>query len=205
MDKRFIFVLISILACTFFLTACSTTKLTGKWQDEGYSKTSSKILILGMTNNRAVRQIFEAKLSKALKEHGISAYPGFTEFDYDQTLEKDSIVDYVKKNGIDSVLVTKVLDSETYRQLITEHSGGVMGHASSGYGGSWYTDYYSSQTSTYESEFSVYNLETNLYVVGSEKKVWSVFTRMETLDRTPDTIDDLVDLLVKQLKEDRLI
>ncbi len=209
MNNRNVFLLLMVLACALLLTACASTKLTGTWQEESYSSKSSRLLILGMTSNQGARQIFEAKLAGALKMNGLSAYPGYAEFNYDEALDKDTIVAYVKKNNIDSVLVTKLLDAETYTQRVTAFNGGGyydhFGSLGARYGGGWYGDYRYGHSTTYETDFHVYHLETSLYTVDGEKMVWSAFTTTETLNRNPDSMNDLITLIVKQLKKDGLI
>ena len=80
-------------------------------------------------------------------------------------------------NKIDSVLITKVLDSKTYTQRVTDVSGGYWDHfgpVSSGRGGGWYGDFYYGHTATtYETEFKVFNLETSLYSADGEKLSWA--------------------------------
>jgi len=178
--------------------------------DDGYSEKPTKVLVLGLTNNKVASRIYESNLSKALLPYGVEVVSGHDVFGYEDPVEKETISAFVKTNDVDAVIVTKLLDKDTYSERVTDvTSMGRMNYArpSGIYHGGWYGDYHAGYRtySSYDVSFDIYNVETSLYQVEGEKLVWTAFTSTETMDRDPENIKSLVKVLVKQLKKDGVI
>ena len=102
-----------LLAFALLLGGCSAAKMKSNWKADGYSGKSDRILVLGVSSNRAARQIFEAETVDALKKYGVDAIASYVAFGGDKELDRDIVIKYVQEQGIDSVMVTKVLDTKT--------------------------------------------------------------------------------------------
>lgn len=207
MKSRFLCTVMISLAIASLLGGCSGANLTSAWKQEGYTGKSANILVIGVADRQSRRQIFESTIAGKLRARGINAVPSYTIFPSEE-LTKQAIVNYSKANNIDSVIVTKVIDSKTVNQRVSHVTGGssVRYPYHRNYNG-WYGDYrYSTQSVvTYDTQYILTNLETNLYLLEAENMVWSVLVELESGNSFDAEINDLSDALVKQLVKDGLI
>ncbi len=206
-------VLYFLMASALLLAGCSAAKLKNSWKADGYTATADRVLVIGVSSNRAARQIFEASTAENLQKLGVAATASYTAFGGETELNEQLILDYVAKEQVDAVLVTKVLDSQTFNQRVSHATGTSAGYPGinpyyRGFDG-WYDDYRYWHTNivTYDTKFIVSHLESSLYVKeqGKERMVWSALVELESADQDTSGIKDLVKLLVQQLKKDGMI
>ncbi|MDX2481231.1 MAG: hypothetical protein QNK24_12975 [Desulfuromusa sp.] len=207
MKSRISLVLSAFLAIILLLGGCSTSRMTSAWKQEGYTGKSVNMLVIGVTARETRRQIFESVITEKLKARGVNAIPSYTVFTNEE-LNRQAVIDYAKQENIDSVIVTKVLDSETYNQRVSYVTGGpsTRNPYYRGYNG-WYNDYRYSQRSvvTYDTNIILTNLETNLYLLEGESMVWSTLSEVESSDNDGADIDDLSNTIINQMVSDELI
>jgi len=205
MNYRSCLFLITLFALFLFTSGCTTTKITGNWKVQDSIAKPQKILIIGLSKNDAYSRIYENSFVESLEKMGVTAVPGYSVLDYTKTLEKDVIHEYVNREKIDSILVTRLLDEKTHSQriaMITDHL------IPAGYTqGGWYGDYFTGHMNVvnYNQKVKIYYLETNLYEVEGEEIVWLAITRTEVIDRDPDHLKEVVDVLAEQLKKDNVM
>ncbi|MDX2479091.1 MAG: hypothetical protein QNK24_01995, partial [Desulfuromusa sp.] len=111
MNSRFSLLVFGSLLMAFLLGGCSTSRLTSAWKQEGYSEKSTNMLVIGVASRDSRRQIFESVIAEKLKARGVNAVKSYTVFKTEE-LTREAVVDYATRENIDSVVVTKVLDSE---------------------------------------------------------------------------------------------
>lgn len=210
MNSRFSLLITALLALALLLGGCSAAKLTNSWKQESYTAKSVNMLVIGVSGHKARRQIFEATLTKKLNESGIKAIASYRVFE-EKEIDAQTVIDYAKQENIDSVIVTKVLDTESYNQRVSYATGGAPGYGPGRnpyYGGfnGWHDDYRYWQTNivTYDTNYQVANLEANLYQIGGDGMVWSALVEVESVENDKSGIKDLTDLLVKQMRKDGL-
>ncbi len=97
--------------CMFFITACSGkgTKLTQtNLNEELKGKSVSNILVIAIADKHKVRVAFENKFVQQLKASGVNAVSSAATIPMppDLKLEKEHILDVVKKYNNDAVLIT---------------------------------------------------------------------------------------------------
>lgn len=213
MNIRFCILFVSAVALLMSLWACATTTLNNVWMDESYTGKVKSVLVLGATQNQAARQMFESELSRQLTAKGVKAIPSFPLFSGDDLLDKKIIVDTAHEKQVDSVIVTKVLDSKEYTERVTDINssyGGAYSGRYRPYGGrgGWYGDYSSSYTTarSYDYQYVISNTETALYQLDGERMIWSVLTETEA-DATDmaGSISEMAKIVVEQLVKDGLI
>ncbi|HKJ03986.1 MAG TPA: hypothetical protein VJ974_00205 [Geopsychrobacteraceae bacterium] len=208
MKVRFCSFILCLAISSLLMSACAGTKLQNVWKEDSYTEKVSSVLILGVTKNGAVRQLFEAELSRQLRSKGITAMPSFSLFNADELNDKEAILERAHENNVDSVIVSKVLDVKTYRERvmdITRYDGGY--YRPYGYSGGWYGDYYAGNTTvrSYDVEYYVSHVETSLYLLDGEKLVWTALTETESGEDVAKGVTTLVEVLVEQLEKDGLI
>ncbi|WP_121665401.1 hypothetical protein [Mesonia aquimarina] len=101
------------------ISSCKATKETNTWRKPDSEKIKfNKVLVIGMSNDVDVRTTFEHHLSKSLNKKGINAKSSL-DFFGDELLNIPTsleawqpLIKQLKSNGIDAVLVTKVIAVE---------------------------------------------------------------------------------------------
>lgn len=197
------------------LWACAGTKLQNVWMDDSYNGQVSGVLILGVTQNKAVRQMFESELSRQLEAEGVRALPSFPLFSTDEVVDKKIIIEMAQQKNVDSVIVAKVLNVQSYKERITDVNSSRYGsdyRYSGRYNtyrrpGGWYGDYSSgySTVRSYDYEYFVSHAETGLYLLNGEKMVWSALTETETDGDIAGSISEMAKVIVSQLEKDGII
>jgi hypothetical protein len=186
------------------ITSCAGTKLTDTYIDKNYSgEPVSNILVIGVTYEEKdeVRRSFEDRFAAQLKAAGVEAIASgdAVSIPSDLMLKKEDIIGVVEKLNNDAVIVTHVAgieDESSYTRLARsprtyfDYYGHVYGNAHS-YG--------------YRSTKTFYRLKTNLYDVKTEKLIWSGQSETLNPDSPVQMIDDVINVLIKDLQKNNLI
>jgi len=198
-----------LLLLIFFFTGCSQTTVSGVWKKSDYTeKPFTSILVVGMTGEPNSKILWENVMADKLRQSGIKtvittagAFP-----DSKKPNEKE-IMDYVNENGVEGVLVTRLVDTrkeKVYYPPIGGFYGGPYGYYNR------FNHYYSHAYDTiyspgYTDTLTTVLLETNLYRSDTRELIWSMSS--DTFE--PRSINDLVDSasrkVLETLKKDQLI
>jgi hypothetical protein len=178
------------------------------WVDEAYKgKPVSDVLIIGVTEEEAVRRSFETKFVKAFQAEGAKAVSSanILKIGGDRKLEKDEILKAVYKYDNDAVLITSLISVDSKQEYRPPRMYG-------GYHGPWgfYDHYgYSYGYVHYDPGYSVthtyYRLETNLYDVKTEKPLWSGVSETWNPKSDKQIIDDVIKVVMNALKKNGLV
>ena len=187
-------------AALFFLSSCATTKIVGSWKDNTVSGPFRKVVVAGLFETPDTREIFEVDFRDRLKARGMEAYASRTLFPGTELPGKDVAVAEFRKAGADAVLVTRVLDMETWKNVYRGKSYFVPTY----YG--YYGDYYGYVYTTARAvdEGFAYT-ETNLYELENGKLVWSGRAETEFKGRRYDLVKEFVKVTIRRLVEDGMI
>ena len=196
---------VALITC-LFLVSCASSKVTSTWTDPKYRGSQySNLLVIGAAEKENIRRSFEKKFVEKLEAAGVKAVGSSSVMSKDEKIDKETILAVVEKTGADGVLLThlvSVKDKEVPSPSGTYQSGanypyGLTPEIFSATGSGSDSQYYSTRVKV--------RLETNLYDVKTEQKVWSA--RSTTLNPKSDTalIDSVIEVLVKDLKKNRLI
>jgi hypothetical protein len=197
---------INWLVCALFsgvlIIACAGTKLTQTWVDEAYrGKPVSNILVIAITYKEEVRHSYEDKFVAQLKALGIEAVSSadVIPIPADLKLEKDQIFNVVKKFENDAVIITHlggVEEKETYSPPDKYYTGF--------YG--YYDGLHTLQSSPgFYTSHTFVRLVTNLYDVKTEKLIWSGQSETKDPDSINQTIDDEINLVIKDMQKKGLL
>ena len=201
-------ILISLAAVLSIIvvTGCASTKITSVWMDQGKAGTSfNDILVIGIGEEEHNRRLFEEELTSQLKAAGIESEVSYRMLPQGVSINRDTVAAAIEGKNIDAVIVTHLVavEEETvYRQNMDYRPT---------YG--YYNDLYSYyprvhtyvHTPGYYTTHEVVKLETNLYEVKSEDLVWSAQSRSFAPESAKEIVDDLIRLVIKDLKEKGLI
>lgn len=193
--------------------SCSLTNLNAVWKDPQYRGGKLKnVLVVGASTNQVVRRIFEDELAAGFKSRGTNAIPSYTIFPTEKTLTKETIESKGGDLGIDAMLIARVVDTKTKRELTPAPSNYY-------YRGTYFNDwpnrysrfysdpypgrYYNDRL--YYSEYEVANLETNLYDTQTGKLIWSALSDTVLGGSSQLEISSVVDVIMKNLAQNQLI
>jgi hypothetical protein len=192
------------------LASCTaSTQLTSSWTDPAASQRSyKKIVVVGVTPKTSSRRMYEDSFVQELQARGITAVSSYSVAGEGQ-LEKDAAAAKLKEIGADGVIVTRLVDQETYQTYYPPTYSSVA--APSAYYGGWYGYYsmgYSYQSSPgYVAEDHVFRIETNFYDLQTDKLAWSGLTESTlTSSEAPESeIKPFIDLLVYDMEKHKIL
>jgi hypothetical protein len=183
--------------------------MTEVWVDEArINKPVSDVLIIGVTEEEAVRRSFETKFVKAFQAEGAEAVSSANviKITGDRKLEKEEIMKAVYKYGNDSVLITTLVSVDSKQEYRPPRVyGGYYGpwgfYDHYGYGHSYVTSIDPGYSVTHTS----YRLDTNLYDVETEKVLWSGVSQTMNPKSDVKLIDDVIKVVMNALKKNGLV
>ena len=99
-----------------FAVSCSTTTLKTVWKDDNYQGGKLKeVLIIGVAKNQTIRRLFEDEFASQLKDHRLEAIASYTIIPSEGMLDKSTVDSKVKTLGVDTVLVTSLVEKTKER------------------------------------------------------------------------------------------
>jgi hypothetical protein len=196
---------VALITC-LFLVSCASSKVTSTWTDPKYRGSQySSLLVIGAAEKENIRRSFEKKFVEKLEAAGVKAVGSSSVMSKDEKIDKETILAVVEKTGADGVLLThlvSVKDKEVPSPSVSyqpaaDYPYGLTPEIFSATGSGSDSQYYSTRVKV--------RLETNLYDVKTEQKVWSARSTTLNPKSTTALIDSVIDVLVKDLKQNRLI
>ena len=148
------------------------------------------------------REKVEDALVAALRDAHFDAVASHTLFS-DRELTADALKANLPADR-DSVLVTHLVDVKTETVVVPEESYAAMPVEHPRYADHW-VDYYAHSyqivtSPAYAYETKKYVLETNLYDVKSDARVWSVVTESEEPSSLDSAVQQFATAIVKELR-----
>ena len=190
-----------LLAVCFILTAsCATTKMTDAWKDENYRGTIRKVVVIGIFKEPDTRKIFEDEFADRLKARGVEALASHKIIPDAELPDKEAVIGKIRKAGADSVLVTRVVDTETVKTYVPGETYIVPSYY--GYYGTYYSYIYKPGYTVQEGYAYT---ETNLYGLGDEKLIWSGRSKTKFAATRYELIQAFVKVMIDGLSADKLI
>lgn len=208
MKKMILFIIL-----TSFLMSCSSTQLVHNWKDpDTVLFHANKVLIVGLTENEMVREVFEKKLKAAFKERDIEAEKSLDLFDVAFTSSEKSeeelsdVEQQLLNKDFDAILFTKIIGSENKRTLKAKLSKiDILYNMFS-------DDYLEHQEIYYENDdyetYTVFHAETALYCicVGKERQtIWKAGIDIRDPKNFEKSVNDYIKLVVVAMEEQDLI
>ena len=205
--------LLFITAVLFFITSCSPkgTNVVSSWSNENYqSKTYEKILVLGISKKNSNRAEFESAIVKRLFEEDIPAVASLSLFPPQlqaKPVTEEKMIDAVKSNNIDAVLIISLLDvkkEETAVPATTYTTGPMHPYYHAPYYGYYSTAHRTVHTPEHTVKTEKFYLESNFFSVKSKELVWTA--QSESID--PENISDFAvqysEAIISEMLGDKL-
>jgi hypothetical protein len=187
--------------------SAKSSKLVMSWHNpEAPTTKFHRVLALGLSEKTAVRADFEDALATQLEADGLMAVPGNTILLRPEgtQLDLNYLRGQVRDNQIEAVVVSRLLKIEN---KVTYVPGGPMFTPYPYYGtfyGYYRTVYPVVYSPDYLREEKKVRIETNLYLISEPDGilVWTAVTDTFDPKKIHKAINELVSLIVKQMKSD---
>ncbi|MEY2669521.1 MAG: hypothetical protein RJA59_2159 [Pseudomonadota bacterium] len=188
-------------AFVLLLSSCTGTKVIQTWRDPQYTPHDVKRIFVGCVGpTDANRVILENTFAKALLDHGFLSATSTGVFGYDVP-EKEQVVQFVKDNQIDLVIILRVT-----KKTETAYMPGTVDYVPpAAYYGGWWPTYGTGDgfwyTSAYMEEDTTVAVETTVYSARAspEKLVWSAASTTINVQDAKSGSKSLVAALVADL------
>jgi hypothetical protein len=197
-----------------FASGCASTKLEQTWKaPTAPASPVKKVAVIGVDERGLMRIGFENRFVRDMKARGQTATATHELMTLpDIKADKEAAAVKLRAAGADAVLIVRLADSETFNRSVragSERYVGTTTGVGSYYG--WY-DYYTvaftDMSTVWSSDKKTLYLDSSLYDLASEKRIWSALTETVIKDGTTDPLveaDRLTKMVVEAMAKDQLI
>ena len=202
--KRFA-TLIALLLAASALGNCKSTKLVASVKSPTYNgQHFARVLVIGMSDNPAIRSDFEDAMANALKREGVHAIPGHNILLRPKAAKMipDYLREQVKEHNIDAVIVSRLVSVKNEVTYIPGQAYTLpypYYNSFYGYYGALYPRVYSPD---YLREDKTVRVERNLYGTSTPEGefVWTGIS--ETFNPNPKKVDKAINAVVRVVVKD---
>ena len=202
-----------LIAIVILMASCNSTQLMDYWKNPDIEVfETSKILIVGITPNNSARKLFEKRLVSEYNSRDIEAVMSIDLFKKSFTTSEQSESDLLEieekllNQGFDAVLITKIIGSEDREAYYKSFNDELKMN------NSFKDDIFESQhiyqNKEYYELYKVYNAETSLYCICSERTrdlIWKGYIDIIDPKSVKKTTDDYVKQIMFVLEDLQLI
>lgn len=193
-----------LLAMTFLLTSCTSTKLIDTWKDDQFKGPAfKKIMVVSLMKNSETRQLVEDEFAGQLHARGVSSVTCYSCIPDAENLSREEIVKAVGKTGVEGVLVLEPRMGETRVESVRTESPTIGD--SIGFDSYLLTATSLSGDTPMIRRDKVITMSTRLFDARTGKLVW--FTTAETVDpgKAEREIAPFTKIILNALQKEKLI
>jgi hypothetical protein len=177
----------------FFAGAAAADEVVKTFEDPTFDATVSKIMVVGVHEDRSVRGQFENAVSRALRAVGTFGEASLYNVAGTGELTAETLVAAARRSKADAVMVTRVVDVQTENPDATATFVEYF-QAYSKYGDPL------PETAAY-----TVRVRTDLYLVEGQRRIWAVESTAFEKTNLYGVIDGIAQALTAQLRTDGLI
>jgi hypothetical protein len=194
-----------LFLAAFLVASCATTRMSHVWKDESFNGKLRNVLVIAVAERPLMRSFIENSFVEQLQARGVTALASSTVMPSDKKLDKAAIMEAIKGQKVDFVLVTRVASKAEFEKT---YEGAVYVVPTDYYAGwhSFYTDSFavvSVPGFAYDQE--IFSLVTNVYDARNEKLIWSAISKTKVEEAKEKVVEPFVETIVKRLAESRLL
>lgn len=193
---------LSLICSGIMLFSCSSTHIVNSWKDPDTHVSSGewkKILVVGLLKDEANRRIVEDEMATLLKGRGVQSYAYFK-----NTVEHEKLAEQLKNDGFDAAITMRLVDVD---KEVTYTPGTISSYPvyyrtlSGYYIQSW--EYYT--TPGRHQSTTSYSVETNVYLTGPNKLVWSGLTETVEPTKVENMISEIANAVFDEMVRENFI
>ncbi len=188
------------LCCMFgfmlVMVACEKTRVSGTQVSDTYTgQPVSNILVIAVTGNEHNRRVFENTFVKRLKSIGVDAVASEKTMAMppDLRIQKEAILAAVQQHDNDAVIITQLISGDS-KEVDTRDSRSFREFF-----------YYPRRAAVYSDTTTTLRLETNLYDVNTQDRIWSYISDTWSQESTDQIISEVIQGVIQNLQENKLI
>jgi hypothetical protein len=201
--------LLTVVAVTLLLGACTDTHLTSSWtnpQYNGVPMTKTAVIVIAKDEN--ILRFAEDEMVRRLPKGSVGV-AGYTMFDKPEQAKVDEVRARLTRDGFDSVLVSRLVSmdkTQTYVPPETYTAKGVPPPYYASFPGYYAQNYNTVYTTPgYTVENTEVVVETLLYRLPDGLMVWSGTTKTLNPQSKEELAQAIVYLIGDELKQSRLL
>ena len=204
---------IPLYFCLLFLfiasvAGCSKTSVTGVWKKSDFAGPPLKsVLVVALSGDQTNKTIWENIMADQLSQNGLAALPAVSSFPGDPEITEQEIIQYVGKQQIDGVLVTRLVDTkkeQVYHPPTGSYYSGRYGYYNRF--GHYYPHAYNTvYTPGYTTTHTKILLETNLYHGATQELIWSMSSDTVDANSVNQLVESVSKKVVQNLQKEGLI
>ena len=195
---------LTVLLAVSAIGNCKSTKLVASVLSPTYSgQHFKKVLVIGMSDNPAIRDDFEQIMSERLKSIGVHAVPGYNILLRPKSAKMipDYLQEQIKEHDIDAVLVARLVSVKNESTYIPGQAYALPYPYYNSFWGYYNNVYPIVYTPGYLVHEEKVRVETTLYGTATPdgEFIWTGLS--ETVDPNPKKIDKAIDAVVQVVME----
>ena len=188
------------------VAACgSSTKVVQSWKAPGAAVEGgayNKVLVIALIKDEATRRIAEDRMGKFMKGHALTSY-SYLGTD-GNALHTDGLNEKMKKDGIDGVLIVRLVDVKTDSTYVPSvnnagYEGGMGDEGAVGFYDYAYPMY---SSAGYVEADHTYVVETKLFSPEKKLPLWTCITTTLNPTDISSSVDDIMAAVYAKMKQD---
>jgi hypothetical protein len=196
----------AIVITALALGGCASKRIISQWSNPAYASPASsfkKIMVIGVTDQTAIRRNFEDEFISELKATGVYGVPSYRYIPESGRVAEARLKEAVRKAGADAVVITRLVRVEERAEVSPGYYDpfpvfGLYGWYSS----AWYGGFY---TPPRVYRYPVFFSETTLHDVAKDAVVWTGTIRTIDPENVSAAIENYVETVVEALKDKNLL
>jgi len=191
-----------IVAAVAVLLGCASTTLEGSWTRPGFGgkRLDGAVLVAGIARDETMRRVFEDDMAAKLSARGVKTTASYTvvpsKLGHD---DFEKLVDAARKSGARYLLSTALI-GQGQEVVVTQDP---MWGAGYGYRG-WYGRYWGPAYTDVRT-YNVYNSQTSLTEVDSDRIEWTARTRTSEPSDIEKEVRAFVDVILDAMAKAQLL
>jgi len=198
----------TVLVLPTILGACASSSLSSvkTFEDPQYEgATFNKVLVIGVAGNYESRARWERLMAARISARGTAATAYYSIVGRGTEITRDTVIDAVRANDFDAVLLTRVKSHEsdvTVKRGASTASASRMNERPADFFRYEYEVLNNPDTINVESTVV---LSTEFFAANDQKRIWAVDSTISDKENVAYLIEDAVDMIIGELGKDRLI
>lgn len=198
---------LACIALAAAITGCTTPSTTTRdFADPSLKGASfANILVVAQGQSLNSRAQFERAVVRDLKKIGVAGSPFYEAVDRKAPINRETVRQALTTGAFDAVLVTRVLDADSALDVGKDIAGARATRRDGRPLDFFRYDYEETPVSGAVSLHLAATLQSDLYRVTDEQKIWTATYTNPDSDSVANFVDDAASEIVKLLDRDRLV
>ncbi len=190
------FFLCGICSIMLVMASCEKTRVSGTQVSQTYrGQPVSNILIIAVTGNEHNRRLFENTFVRKLQSVRVIAVASEKTMAMppDLRIQKEAILAAVRQHDNDAVIITQLISGEE-KDVSTRDTRSFREFV-----------YYPRRAAVYSDTSTTLRLETNLYDVNTQDRIWSYISDTWSQEPTKTIISEIIKSVIQNMQTNKLI